>query len=137
MNGIVLEEGTLRGERAIYTCLSAGPALPSHPSWIPLPIPAPRGPRSQATRADSWLGDGAGTVPLLPLDYQKVKQGMLPAAARVPECVAGLWPALLPPHPIPTPGLPGRPSLQNDSPVIGRTLSVEFKARLHMPTIKK
>lgn len=70
--------------------------------------PAAR-PGSVGTRRSSGLGHGAGTIPLLPLNYQKVKQGMeadgncCRQQAHIPECVAGLWPALLPPpsHPHP------------------------------------
>lgn len=110
--GAVLEEGTLRGnERVIYLHLSC--------CWAGAPgasgdEPAARAGSAGTAKPSRGTGrahagaPGAGTAPLLPLDYQKVEQGMEAVGnccrqqVWVPECVAGPWPALLPPHPIPS-----------------------------------
>lgn len=152
MNGTVLEEEGTPGGNGLFTLVfllgRCSCRIPAGVGNNPAVCPSSTGTmkRSEGTRPCrcSQLSDRAGTVPLPPLNYQKVKQGMeadgncCRQQARIPECMAGLWPALLPPHPIPTPGaLLSDPDCRMNSPVIGRTLSVEFKARLYMATIKK
>lgn len=107
--GAVLEEGTLGGNGLFTFVFLLGRRCRRIPSRS-----GARGQRMQALSAPA----GAGTVPLLPRDYQKVEQGMAAGGsccrqqARVPECGAV---ASSPSSPaMPTPGLSVRPSLQNE-----------------------
>lgn len=126
--GAVLEEGRLGGNGLFTFVFLLGRRSRRIPPGaglgaIPLPVPAPRGQRSEARgqRMQALSAPyGAGTVPLLPLDYQKVEQGMAAGGnccrqqARVPECGAVASSPSSPSHPIPAPGLSVRPSLQNE-----------------------